>query len=194
MKYTASELEATFAGLLEDLKRAFDGAGVPWMLVGGLAVGAWTEPRGTKDVDLAIAAPTEIETLAAALAAVGLRVFRGALDTARSGGTVRMRLEREGRPNLVVDLLCAGTDFEHEALRRRRELKVFDVSVPIASPDDLLVFKLIAGRPQDLADVDRMIRTGITPEDEGYVRRWTEDGGVTDRLETAIRTAARNAE
>lgn len=194
MKYTASELEETFAGLLADLRDALEALAVPWMLVGGLAVGAWTEPRGTKDIDLAIALPAPSDPVAAALDRLGLRVFRGALDQAVDGGSVRLRLEREGRPRLVVDLLCAGTEFEREALARRRTLALFDVEIPIASPDDLLVFKLVAGRPQDLADIDRMLRHGVAPQDVAHVRRWADEWGVADRLDAAIRAAARDEE
>lgn len=74
MKYTVAELAETFAELLRALGGALDRAGVEWMLVGGLAVGAWTEPRGTKDCDLAIAVPEDATSLARTLADAGLGV------------------------------------------------------------------------------------------------------------------------
>jgi len=61
---------------------------------------------------------------------------------------------------------------------------------PIATPDDLLVYKLVAGRPQDLADIDRMLRLGVAPEDEAYVRRWADEWQVVDRLDAALTAAA----
>lgn len=83
MKYTVAELAETFAELLRALGGALDRAGVEWMLVGGLAVGAWTEPRGTKDCDLAIAVPEDATSLARTLADAGLVVVRGDLQRVR---------------------------------------------------------------------------------------------------------------
>jgi hypothetical protein len=190
VKYTPAELAAAFGELLARLAGALDGAGVPWMLVGGLAVGAWTEPRGTKDCDLAVSA-ADPAVLERALGAIGLRVVRGRLDQVAHGGTVRLAAIRPDAPPLVVDLLCAGTDFERAALRRCRRATVLGVPLAIVSPDDLVVYKLIAGRPQDLADVDRLLRFGRAPEDEAEVRRWLGEFGVADRLDAALVAARR---
>jgi hypothetical protein len=191
MTYTPQELQETFTELLRELSTSLDGEGIPWMLIGGLAVGAWTEPRGTKDCDFALALPADVAGLEARLRGVGLAVGPGSLSRAREVGTVRLRLERPDRPPLVVDLLCAGTEFEHEALARRRRLTVFGVPLRIASPDDLIIYKLVAGRPQDLADVDRLIRFQRAPEDEGYVRRWARAWDVEERLDRALADAQR---
>lgn len=191
MKYTPQELQETFEELLRELRNVLDRESVPWMLIGGLAVGAWTEPRGTKDCDLAIALPDDPTVLDAKLRAMGLSSTRGNLPRGREGGTVRLRLDRSDRAPLVVDLLCAGTDFEREALARRRELSVLGVPLWVVSPDDLTIYKLIAGRPQDLADVDRLIRFGRAPEDERYLRRWAREWDVEQRLDAALAAARR---
>lgn len=119
MTYAASELPGAFSPLLKDLGGALDALAVPWMLIGGLAVGAWTEPRGTKDCDLAVALPTSTDALADALGRLGFVVLRGDLSRAQDGGAVRLRLERAPLPPMVLDLLCAGTEFEREALAAR---------------------------------------------------------------------------
>jgi len=191
MKYTVAELAETFAELLRELGSALDGEGVEWMLVGGLAVGAWTEPRGTKDCDLAIAVPEDAASLAAALTDAGLVVVRGDLERAQKGAAVRLHYERPGVPALAVDLLCAGTPFEHEALARRTRLAVFGVSLPVVQADDLIIYKLIAGRPQDLADIDKLLRFGRAPADDDRMRRWAQAWSVEERLDSAIAAARR---
>lgn len=193
MKYTVAELAETFERLLHDLGGVLDEQAVSWMIVGGLAVGAWTEPRATKDCDLAVAVPADTAALSAALQRVGLTVQRGDLSRAAAGGSVRLRLENDGMLPLVVDLLCAGTPFEHEALSRRRRLDVLGVPSHVVSPDDLVIYKLIAGRPQDLADIDRLLRFGRAPEDETYVRRWAREWGVEGRFDHAIDAARRGS-
>jgi hypothetical protein len=194
LKYTAAELADTFGEVLAVLATVLEGEGLDWMLVGGLAVGVWTEPRGTKDCDVAVALGADVTSLARRFEEAGLRVARGDLRSAREGGVVRMRFEREGAPSLVVDLLCSGTPFEREAIARRRRIALFGKDAFAATPDDLVIYKLVAGRPQDLADIDRLFRFGRSPEDEAYLRRWAREWDVEDRLDRALEQSRRDDE
>ncbi len=189
--FGAAELEAAFGALLKKVAGSLEEEHIEWMLIGGLAVGAWTTPRGTKDVDLALAVPDRGK-LEAFMKAADLEATPAQLSGAASGGVIRAKRTIEGQPPLIVDLLCAGTDFEREALSRRQRTEVFGTPVWIVSPDDLLLYKLIAGRPQDMADVDRLIRIRGVPEDAPRVRRWAEEWQVDDRLDRAIESAKRS--
>jgi hypothetical protein len=122
--------------------------------------------------------------LEAALEGAGLEAIRGDLGRAQAKGEA-VRLRKKGYPDepVVVDLLFATTPFEIEALGRRRPLRVLGVELPVASPEDLVVFKLIAGRPQDLADADALYRLHGDELDLDRVRRWCRDFGVEDRLD-----------
>lgn len=189
MKYAPSELEEVFKNLLRDATDVFDAEGLEWMLIGGLAVCAWTQPRATKDTDFALTLPPQVDALAEGLSAKGFEVTAAMLERVRDGGVVR--LTTTGSPLLVMDLLCAGTDFEREALSRRRELTLFEQRLWVASPDDLLVYKLVAGRPHDMADIDSLIRFGRAPEDAEYVRRWAREWDVEARFDAALAAADR---
>lgn len=127
------------------------------------------------------------EDLGKALEGAGLEVVRGDLAHARAQGEA-VRLRRRGRTEepIVVDLLFASTPFEIDALARRQPLRVLGVDVPVASPEDLFVFKLIAGRPQDLADAHRLFALHGSTFDPVRVRRWCRDFGIEDRLDPFI--------
>jgi hypothetical protein len=73
----------------------------------------------------------------------------------------------------------AATGLEVEFLSRVPELAVGSVPVPVASVDDLIVLKLLAGRPKDLDDVVAMLRVHGTGLDLGRIRR-------TLRIEDAL--------
>jgi len=191
MPPTAADLEEAFGSLLRGLADLFEREELRWMLVGGLAVGVWTEPRGTKDIDLALSLPESTSAMQAGLDALGLASFRGRLDACVEGGVVRLQQRDAGAPPLVVDLLCAGTDFEHEALGRRRGAEVFGARAWVASPDDLFMYKLIAGRPQDMADADRLIRVAGVPQDTALVERLVASWQVEERYQRALRAARR---
>lgn len=162
MKFNVDELEPAFRELLAELGQMLDEAEVPWMLVGGLAIGAWTEARATKDTDFALELPSDPSLLESHLSELGFSFQAGELAALRKGGVVR--ITKPGTPTLITDLLCAGTEFEREALSRRRRLDVLRVPMWIASPDDLLIYKLVAGRPHDMADIDRSSASVAPPK------------------------------
>lgn len=187
MKYDASELQRVFAEQLMSVGRALSSLRAEYMLIGGLAVGVWSEARATKDCDLSVHVLGSHDDLRDALECAGLDVSRGDLARALENGEA-IRLRRRGVEDepIVVDLLFASTPFEIEALSRRRPLRVLGVDLPVATPEDLFVFKLIAGRPQDLADAQRLFALHGSTFDAARVRRWCRDFGVERRLDPFI--------
>lgn len=146
MIHDATDLERIFAEQLRAVATSLSDLGAELMLIGGLAVGIWSEPRATKDADLSVhvlAAPDRVRD---ALARAGREVTRGDVERAlEHGEAVRLRRAGHTAEPIVVDLLFAITAFEIDALRRRRSVAVFGVELPVATPEDLFVFKIIAG-------------------------------------------------
>lgn len=55
----------------------------------------------------------------------------------------------------------------------------------VVSPEDLILLKLIASRPRDIADVfDVLLAQGQL--DEEYLRNWANQLGVTSRLDDVL--------
>lgn len=69
-----------------------------------------------------------------------------------------------------LETLAAKADLaELWALRGRHDLlSVF--AVPVASPEDLIVMKVLAGRPKDLEDVRSVLAERLTKLDVAYIR------------------------
>lgn len=133
----------------------------PFALVGGLAVSARTEPRFTRDVDLAVrvAADSDAEALIRALLARGWRVL-AQVEQEATGRLATVRLAPpEGVPagKVVVDLLFASSGVEPELVSAAEPLEVLEgVTVPVATTSHLLALKVLSNdpvtRPQDLVD------------------------------------------
>lgn len=183
MTYAAADLERIFAEQLAATANALSALGAEYMLIGGLAVGVWGEPRATKDADFCVRVLTSADELRAGLGKAGLEVARGDLARALAEGeSVRLRRLGQLDEPVVVDLLLAITPFEIEALGRRRPLRVLGVELPVVAPEDLFVFKLIAGRPQDLADAALLYELHGEAFDTARIRRWCREFGVEERL------------
>jgi hypothetical protein len=127
-------------------------------LVGGLAVSARTEPRFTRDIDLAVAVPSdkEAEALVHGLRAHGYRPVAH-LEQETTGRLATVRLQAAGATGTVIDLLFASSGIEPEIVAAAEPLDVLPgVRLPVARLSHLLALKLLSredrSRPQDRAD------------------------------------------
>jgi len=188
MQFDAADLQRVFGETLGELSEAFDDAGISYMLIGGVAVGLHAQARATKDVDFSIMADdARARALVAALESAG---WRAVIHGAPGPGAV-IRFVRTGDDGIVrwVDVLCAGTSFEERALGRARERELFGRSIPVVSVEDLIIFKLIAGRPQDGVDVHNLLRDNADSLDQDYLNRSAEEWelrGALDRARASV--------
>ena len=134
-------------------------SGYPFAVVGGLAVSARTEPRFTRDVDIAVAVPddTSVERLVREAAARGYSVFSLLEhDVSKRIATVRMR-----SGGSILDLLFASSGIESETVAEAERFELLPgVTAPVARVAHLMALKLLARddrtRPQDAADLVRL--------------------------------------
>lgn len=126
------------------------------MIIGGLAVVARGVRRMTTDVDAAIRGDAiGADAVLRLLARQGIEPrIDDALAFARDNLVL---LLRHGPSGVELDLSFAWTTFEHEALAAATRERYGRVSVPMASAQSLVVFKLIAGRPKDLEDAATLL-------------------------------------
>lgn len=154
--------------LIEPLFRALNDAGVRYVVVGGLAVVLHGHARLTVDVDLVVDLDGEearkaIETLVG----VGLRPRVPVdplqfTDRAVREGWIRDKgmqvfsMFDPANPMRVVDLFVEHPIPFEELWARALSLQLRTTTVRVASIPDLIELKRRAGRPQDLADVERL--------------------------------------
>ena len=145
-----------FLDALRALRDALEALGVPWMIIGGVAVIAHGVPRYTADVDATVSAPDEpLERIFDVFAhqSVVPRID-GALAFARERQIVLLRHEPSG---VDLDVSLAWLPFEIEAIQRSEARDYAGVTIRIPRPDDLVIYKLVAARPRDLEDVERLL-------------------------------------
>lgn len=157
---------------LAAVKERLDSLDRPFAVVGGLAVSARTEPRFTRDVDLAVAVAgdPEAEALTRDLVASGYRI----LATVEQEATHRLATLRLAAPGatgrgVVVDLLFASSGIEGEITRQAELLELFpSLRVPVARVEHLVALKVLARddarRPQDRQDLLALLRVASVDE------------------------------
>lgn len=158
--------------VLQDVTAAFTARGVGFALVGGLAVSVRTQPRFTRDVDLAVAAAGDEEAEAAVAALAPRYEPLAILEHDSLGRMAAVRLGRPGRSpeGTVVDLLFASSGVEREVVDEAERLTVFaGVTVGVARTGHLLALKLLAradNRPIDAVDLAALL--AVADRDERH--------------------------
>ena len=64
-----------------------------------------------------------------------------------------------GPTGMPLDVVLAGSGLEDEFLERARPLDISGVRVPTIDPGDLMVAKILAGRPKDIEDARGLWRS-----------------------------------
>lgn len=149
-----------------DLKRellgvvgALNRSAVLYALCGGMAVVLHGHPRLTRDVDLLIR-KQDLEAAEAALATAGFTLPGGMLPFDPGGRHERnvFRLSKRVADDiLTVDLLLLP-DFLRDVWEDREVYELDGVPVTVVSADGLIAMKRVAGRHQDLSDIEHLER------------------------------------
>jgi len=71
----------------------------------------------------------------------------------------------------LADLLISGTEYQKSAIRRSITEIIDNSNVKVLTAEDVIVHKLIAGRFQDLADIEAIVKSMDNLDDE-YIQNW----------------------
>ena len=146
-------------------------AHVSFALIGGLAVSARTEPRFTRDADLAVAVANdaEAETLVRTLRTLDYRI-ESIVEQEAVGRLATVRIVRSpSRRAPVVDLLFASSGIETEVVTEAEVLELLPrLSMRVATTGHLIALKVLSRddvtRPQDLVDLRALLRIASKAE------------------------------
>ena len=147
----------------DDLRQILADSGISTVVIGAHAANRYRlEVRNTVDLDLLAAT---LDGAAEALRAAGCDV-RSVSDD----GLEYLVCARVGSARL--DVLLAETDSQRVAIDRAVD--------GVLTVEDVIVHKLIAGRPRDLDDIASILAAGVSVDD-AYVVEHSTSWGVDDR-------------
>lgn len=168
--------EKVLTEIAEQLRRAR----IEYMVIGGQAVLVYGEPRLTRDIDITLGVDIDRfdEVLAASVKAHLTPLHPDPVSFARS---TRVLPVEDISSGIRIDLIFSFSPYEQVALTRVRFHKLGAVDVAFASVEDVIVHKMVAGRPRDLEDV-KGILARASVRDDAYILRWLEQfEGISER-------------
>lgn len=160
-------------GALEALQSLFDLGLWPGMILGGIAVSLLATPRFTKDVDAVFLLNIDdVPDFLNRAKEVGLEPRAPKVEAfARK---FRVLLLRHKESNIPVDISMGILPFEVEAISRSQTIQTGSLQVRIPTPEDLIIFKAVAHRPQDMVDIQSILKNH--PKlDEKHIRKWVKE-------------------
>jgi len=146
---------------------ALDACGREYAIGGAIALGYWTEPRGTMDVDLTLFMPqSDPRAVLEQLASIGCDVDeRQALDLLAEHGFCRASYA-----NVRIDVFIESYDFYKTVKERRVRVILRDHDIMILDAESLCVFKMMFFREKDILDVKGILRDLGSAFDRKFVR------------------------
>ncbi|HEV7428314.1 MAG TPA: nucleotidyl transferase AbiEii/AbiGii toxin family protein [Thermoanaerobaculia bacterium] len=160
-------LTAPLAALME----WFRDADLRGTVIGGVAASLRGKPRLTNDVDALV-----VEADAEALLRTGTKFgFTPRIaDAVEFSRHTRVLLLRYQPGEVDIDLSLGALPFEDEVIERSTWIRAGNIRIRLASAEDLIIMKAVAGRPRDVTDIENVI--AANPDlDVERIRRWVRE-------------------
>lgn len=166
----ASPLKILLAAM-KSLVRWFKAAKVRGVIIGGVASTLLGRPRMTRDVDGMVWLGDDDRTADFIALAARFGIVPRIEDAVAFARTNRVMLLTHPASAIHIDVSSGCLPFEEELLDRSRIDSSLGFDVPLPSPEDLIVMKLLPSRPHDLSDIEGIL--DVHPDlDVARVRLW----------------------
>jgi len=142
-----------------------------YLVIGGIAVGLVGEPRSTGDVDIDILLrPEQLPDFFRKAKRAGFKFQEAECrKQAETTGTFQVRYG-----DFHIDFIIASIDLERQAFKRKRIIKLYNTRASFPTPEDLILLKIVPGRPQDLVDAQGIICRYQGKLDTCYLKNWAQ--------------------
>ncbi len=180
---------------LEALARGL--TGLPYMVIGGMAVVARGVARTTRDIDATIPGSQELGPVLTRLATAG--IVSRVPDVEAFARQTQVLLLRHSASGVEIDLALAWMQFELDAIRAAEMVDLGGTPMRVATAEDLVVYKVVGWRPVDQQDIRELLALHGTSVDltriRALVREVAEAVEDPDRIgafEAIVRRSLRN--
>ncbi len=138
-----------------EAQAAIADSGSAFVIIGGLAVLRWGEPRATRDVDFTLLCPHGDE---GAMIDAVLRRLRARIEGAAEFARKNRVLLAAASNGVPIDIALGNLPYEERAVARGSDFAFAPgVLLRTCSAEDLLVMKAFAGRDHDFAGIEGVI-------------------------------------
>ncbi len=136
-----------------------DRRNIPYMLIGGYAMAMHGYARMTQDLDMSLG--LDSDEIGRVLDAVKGSFFALSENPVLFARDTNVLLLRDMVTGVRVDLIFTFIEFERRAIEESEEFEVAGEKIRVVSLENLIVYKILAGREIDKEDVAVILETKI---------------------------------
>ncbi len=159
-----------FEKLISKIAKNLKKHNIPYIIIGGQAVLLYGEPRLTRDIDITLGINTEhLYEILTILHEIHLKPLPENTEAFVNKTMVLPTLDIN--TSIRIDFIFSFTPYEIQAISRAKKIIIMNEEVCFASPEDVIIHKIFAGRPKDIEDA-RTIILKNSDIDINYICDW----------------------
>jgi predicted nucleotidyltransferase len=149
------------------ITRILDKNKIPYMLIGGYAMVIHGFPRFTQDLDISLG--VDVESINEVLKAVKAEYKTIVKHPVAFAKDTNVLLLQDIETGIRIDLVFTFIDFERKAIGEADIIELKGHKIRNVSIENLIVYKILAGRERDKEDVEMMLTDKIKSVDTGKI-------------------------
>lgn len=141
------------------------------MIIGGQAVLLYGEPRLTRDIDITLGITLDKKKyIFDIINKIKLKLLVNDNDIEDFASKTMVVPVVEEKSGIRVDFIFSYTPYERQAIERARIVIFGKQKINFASPEDVIIHKIFAGREKDIEDVRKILQKQKV--DNQYIIHW----------------------
>lgn len=158
---------------LKTLVKFLSAEKIKYVILGGIAVSIYGEPRLTADIDVNIIFNKKeiTEFLGKARRRGFYPLSPNIKEIVDKAGVIPLKFAK-GKIKSTCDIIIAENILEYQAIKRARLKKLGTVKARVVSPEDLIIHKITSSRPRDIEDLKGILIRQKGKLDIKYIIKW----------------------
>ena len=179
--------------LIKKIAQRLDEDKIPYMVIGGQAVLIYGRPRLTQDIDITLGADTDkFQIIEKVCKKLGLRILPE--NPEAFAKETKVLPAEEPKSKIRLDFIFSFTPYEAQAIKRAKKVTIDNYPVKFASCEDVIVYKMVAGRAVDEEDVRSILVKNKKSINFKYVKKWlsgfgklSEHKGILEKFNSLLK-------
>jgi Nucleotidyltransferase of unknown function (DUF6036) len=169
-------------------------SGRKYVIIGGIAASILGKPRTTLDADVVVMIPQDnVADLIEKFRLHGFKISESSIEKLINRLKRLLPVKVRFGKAFSVDVRVASYSIDKEAIKRAVSVQLFGKTLLIATPEDIIVYKMARFEDIDKADIKAIIDRHGRKLDTAYVKRTTHklveetgDNSINERLESVL--------
>ena len=160
--------------LISRVVKCLDEHSVPYMLIGGQALLLYGIVRSTRNIDITLGIDSDNYTeIVKVCEELSLKILPK--EPHKFADQTRTLPAEELNCHIRIDFIFSFSPYERQAIERAQQKTLGGYPANFASSEDLIIFKMIAGRAVDIEDVKGILNAKADSIDFDYIYKWLSD-------------------